>query len=129
MAKVITSVKTKIKIVLWQTFRKKFKSNFNQKKIDTNLVKYFSKLTNNFLSATNLTDFKSYMLDHENILSKELNLTTVKDKLFKDFEGEIKSLGAWGGDFILAAGPTNSPSYFKKNGYNTVIPFNKMVKI
>ena len=103
--------------------------NFNEKKIDTKLVKYFSKLTNDFLSATNLTDFKSYMLDHENILSKELNILTVKDKLFKDFEGEIKSLGAWGGDFILAAGPTNSPSYFNKKGYNTVIPFNKMVKI
>ena len=26
------------------------------------------------------------------------------DELFSDFNGSIKSLGAWGGDFILATG-------------------------
>ena len=69
-------------------------NEFGDVAIDIKLIKYFSKLTNNFLSATNLTDFKSYMLDHENILSKELNLTTVKDKLFKAscFKKPLKSI-------------------------------------
>ena len=36
----------------------------------------------------------------------------MKNKYFLDYDGEIKSLGAWGGDFILAAGPENSKDFF-----------------
>ena len=42
--------------------------------------------------------------------------------------GEIKSLGAWGGDFILAAGPSDSNKYFEKKGFKTVIRFMDMLK-
>jgi hypothetical protein len=38
----------------------------------------------------------------------------------------IKSLGAWGGDFVLATGDDKTISYFKSKGYNTVIPYSKM---
>jgi hypothetical protein len=47
--------------------------------------------------------------------------------LFNDYKGAIKSLGAWGGDFILVTGNEDSISYFKKKGYNTIIPYSKMV--
>ena len=50
----------------------------------------------------------------------------MKKLKFKDFKGEIKSLGAWGGDFILASGD-DSPSYFKSKGYKTIIKFDDMV--
>ena len=43
------------------------------------------------------------------------------------FKGEIKSLGAWGGDFILASG-INSPSYFESKGYKTIIKFDDMME-
>ena len=36
-------------------------------------------------------------------MSKLTSKEKIKDKLFNDFDGEIKSLGAWGGDFILAS--------------------------
>ena len=52
--------------------------------------------------------------------------TSVKKLKFQDFKGEIKSLGAWGGDFILASG-LDSPSYFKSKGYKTIIKFDDMV--
>jgi hypothetical protein len=52
---------------------------------------------------------------------------TVKQLLFNNFNGSIKSLGAWGGDFILVATQDNPNNYFKSNGYNVVIPFNDMV--
>jgi hypothetical protein len=29
-------------------------------------------------------------------------LATIKESLFSDFDGIIKSLGAWGGDFVMA---------------------------
>ena len=47
-------------------------------------------------------------------------------ELFKDYKGEIKSLGAWGGDFVLAAGPINTPEYFSRKGFNTIIRYNEM---
>jgi len=54
----------------------------------------------------------------------------VKERLFSDFDGCIKSLGAWGGDFILAT--TQQPEkevreWFGERGYETVLPFNEMI--
>ncbi len=39
------------------------------------------------------------------------------DKIFLDYFGQTKSLGAWGGDFILATGNKDTPKYFKNKGY------------
>ena len=58
----------------------------------------------------------------------ECKKKTIKEELFIDYPGEIKSLGAWGGDFILAAGPSDSNKYFEKKGFKTVIRFMDMLK-
>jgi hypothetical protein len=47
--------------------------------------------------------------------------------LFKDYPNTIKSLGAWGGDFVLATGNNSDMDYFKNKGYNTIIPFQEMI--
>ncbi|MDC0210664.1 GYDIA family GHMP kinase [Flavobacteriaceae bacterium] len=101
---------------------------FNNKKISSNLIDTFSNLTKKFLNSDDLIEFQSCIIEHEKLLSIELNSVPVKKKLFVDYLGEIKSLGAWGGDFILAAGPKNSPDYFEKKGYKTIIPFKMMLK-
>jgi hypothetical protein len=67
------------------------------------------------------------MKTHEKLLSKALDIPTVKSELFSDFKGAIKSLGAWGGDFILATGGRDTPSYFKDKGYPIILPFQKMI--
>ena len=99
---------------------------FNAKKLSQKLIFEFSDLTRRFLNSKNIIDFQICIKEHESILSKELNTISIKKKLFDDYMGEIKSLGAWGGDFILAAGPIDSPSYFLKKGFKTIIPFKKM---
>ena len=58
--------------------------------------------------------------------SKITKQPPVKSILFNDFEGAIKSLGAWGGDFIMVASKHNPSLYFKDRGYETVIPYSKM---
>ena len=83
-------------------------------------------MTKKFISSNNLIEFQNCIKKHELLLSKELKRKPIKEILFKDYKGEIKSLGAWGGDFILAAGPIDSPSYFTKKGFKTIIPFKKM---
>ena len=81
-------------------------------------------------SSLTLEEFIDLMQAHERIISKVTNQQMVKKERFADFQGEIKSLGAWGGDFILVA--THEPksyvdSYFSKKGLNVVIRFKDIV--
>jgi hypothetical protein len=61
-------------------------------------------------------------------MSQILRKTTVKERLFSDYPGAIKSLGAWGGDFILAVGNDTTPTYFKNKGYTIVLEYRNMVR-
>jgi len=93
----------------------------------TDLIVKLSELTKQMIIAESLTDFNSLILSHENILSNFLQIPTQKEALFPDFEGHIKSLGAWGGDFVLATGTPRQMRYFKRKGYLTLIPYKEMV--
>ena len=72
-------------------------------------------------------EFDLLLNSHEEILSTILKRDTIKKELFSDFEGSIKSLGAWGGDFILASCLYNPSSYFNGKGFNIIFSFNEMV--
>ncbi len=90
-------------------------------------IREISALTREMLSATSLEAFASCLDAHEKIVSSVLDMPTVKDRLFQDFGGSIKSLGAWGGDFILATGGANSYPYFEAKGYPTILPYDAMI--
>ena len=85
-----------------------------------------NQLTDSIMNCEDLNDFENSITEHENIVGRLLQKTPIKQKLFKDYPGAIKSLGAWGGDFILAT--RKNSSYFEQRGYNTVISFNNMIK-
>ena len=89
-------------------------------------IEAINKITLEMLSSKTLEHFQSLMVQHEIIISKITKQTPVKDILFKDFEGALKSLGAWGGDFIMVASKNNPSQYFKDRGYETVIPYSMM---
>ena len=74
-----------------------------------------------------LTDFERIIDAHENKIASLLGQATVKELLFNDFQNSIKSLGAWGGDFILATGNKQDMTYFKDKGYTTILAFNDMI--
>ena len=84
-------------------------------------------ITNKIIDCTSLEDFNKLIDLHETIVSSIINQPTVKDSLFKDFNGSIKSLGAWGGDFILVSTLDNPSSYFKEKGYPTIIHYKDMI--
>ncbi|MBO0330496.1 GYDIA family GHMP kinase [[Muricauda] lutisoli] len=103
-------------------------ANYRDQQFDkSKLVKQVSDITRKMISASTLSGFESLMEEHESLLSHILKIDPVKQQLFPDYFGMIKSLGAWGGDFVLATGDEQSISYFKSKGYNTVIPYSKMV--
>ena len=80
-------------------------------------------------NITTLNDFRRFMEVHEDLLAHCLDREPVKSQ-YPDFEGSLKSLGAWGGDFILAA--TEWPheqvaDYFKHKGLDTVFNYHDII--
>jgi mevalonate kinase len=84
-------------------------------------------ITKTILDSENLKTLASEIEIHEKILSTILETKTVKDTLFSDFTGTIKSLGAWGGDFVLVISKENPTAYFKAKGYETILPYKEMI--
>ena len=89
-------------------------------------IEAINTITLEMISSKTLEHFQILMVQHETIISKITKQTPVKDLLFKDFDGAVKSLGAWGGDFIMVASKHNPSTYFKDRGYETVIPYSRM---
>lgn len=90
-------------------------------------IEAINALTNDCIQATDLESFTRVVNQHEILLSAILKTETVKSALFPDFEGAIKSLGAWGGDFVLVVSKENPSSYFIDKGFETVIPYGEMI--
>jgi len=86
-----------------------------------------NKITSAVLKAKTLQEFAIALEEHEAQMSTILEMQTIKESLFPDFEGVIKSLGAWGGDFVLAISNENPTAYFNKKGYKTVVSYQDMI--
>ncbi|QVY64896.1 GYDIA family GHMP kinase [Polaribacter sp. Q13] len=90
-------------------------------------IKRISEISDAFLKIKSLEEFEKLIVEHEQIISSIIKLKTVKEKLFPDYFGAIKSLGAWGGDFVLVTGNPETPSYFKNKGFETILTYSQMV--
>ena len=86
---------------------------FRKIRIDDDEIRTISEITNQVLRCKKIDDFNDLIEKHESIISSKIKKETVKNSLFKDFNGSIKSLGAWGGDFVLACGHNNLKNYLK----------------
>ena len=91
-------------------------------------ISRISAISDEFLKVDSLQEFENLIVEHEQIISSIIKLKPVKEKIFPDYFGSIKSLGAWGGDFVLVTGNSSTPAYFKNKGFNTVISYSEMVK-
>jgi hypothetical protein len=84
-------------------------------------------LTKRFVKTQKKSEFQNLMLTHESIISKLIGMPPVQQTMFSDYEGVVKSLGAWGGDFVLACGPKTSKAYFLAKGYTVCIPYFELI--
>ena len=91
-------------------------------------IKRISTISDAFLNAASVKEFDLLIFEHEQIISSIIKLKPVKEKMFPDYFGEIKSLGAWGGDFVLATGDATTPEYFKNKGFETILTYSEMIK-
>jgi len=74
-----------------------------------------------------LEDFQEVLVAHEKMIASYIGQPTLKETLFADFGGAVKSLGAWGGDFILAASKEPMEDYFRDLGYTTQFRYSDFI--
>ena len=84
-------------------------------------------LTQQVLKAKNLREFALTLEEHEAEMSNILEMQTIKESLFPDFNGVIKSLGAWGGDFVMVIAKENPSDYFKDRSFKTIVSYTDMI--
>ena len=96
-------------------------------KINTDSIAKLNAITEEMIKCNSFLEFKNLIESHEHIIANLIEQTPIKDRLFIDFKGAVKSLGAWGGDFVLVASQDNPTSYFNTKGFETVIPYTDIV--
>ncbi|WP_159521010.1 GYDIA family GHMP kinase [Sunxiuqinia indica] len=102
----------------------------NKGAVSSSEIGKINEITEQMAQTGNLEEFRQLMVDHEKLVSGLLNMPTVKSSYFTDFDGEIKSLGAWGGDFYLVATTMNESGvfqYFKEKGLHVIFPWRELV--
>ena len=102
-------------------YREQNKENISKRK---NRV---SQISRQLILCQKIQEFEQLISEHEEILSELLNLKTAKETYFADYPKMVKSLGAWGGDFVMVSGNLNDMEYFKSKGYEVILPYEEMI--
>ncbi len=93
-------------------------------------LKTISSISEQIVTANSLPDFEQLLNEHEKIMSGILKRPTVKSLLFNNYEGTVKSLGGWGGDFVLLTSNQSDSSFraeIKKRGFPVVFGYDELV--
>ena len=110
-----------------QSSKSAIASYYAKSKSVEKFLPYFDSITDDLLQRNDFINLSQLLKKHETKMSEVLSLTSIQEELFSDFNGTIKSLGAWGGDFVLAVAAENPTSYFKERGYETILPYAEMI--
>jgi mevalonate kinase len=70
---------------------------------DYQTIHHFSTMTEGLMDAEDLITFQELLKEHEKRLSDLLEMEMIATSRFPELPGAVKSLGAWGGDFIMIA--------------------------
>jgi mevalonate kinase len=100
---------------------------YKSKKKSQKRVDEFSNLTRNILLCNELKNFSELMLIHEQRISDFLEIPTVKERFFADCPIFIKSLGAWGGDFVMSSKFEGFKDYFWGKGFPVIFEYSDLV--
>lgn len=106
-------------------------TNYLRTKSEKNdLIKRINLISEEMLQCKNLNHFEDLIVEHESIISQAISQEPIQKLTFNDYNlGKIKSLGAWGGDFILVTSKNNDLSYFNNKGFETILKLSDLVYI
>jgi mevalonate kinase len=92
-------------------------------------IERINRITEKIITSNDLKNFEDLLTQHETLLSTILKIPTIQSSQFPDYPFVIKSMGAWGGDFVLVTGENLNQvqSYFNAKGLDVVIPYHDIV--
>lgn len=85
-------------------------------------IKYINEITAQFAEIESVPELSRITKEHEDFMSDVLDIPS-PTRRFADYPYGMKSLGAWGGDFIMAIHPKGKAEvekYFKQKGFPVV---------
>lgn len=94
------------------------------------IIKKLNEYTEAIIDCLDLGEFETYVHEHENLLSSALDMPRVQDQYFDDFWGSVKSLGAWGGDFVMLSSDRSEDAlrtYLARKGFHCLHRYEDMV--
>jgi len=104
------------------------------RKIKTQLsreIAEISILTNEMLNCQTQEEFARIMNEHEQLVSGTLKIECAKELYFSNFPGAVKSLGAWGGDFVMVTSNRSVDwveNYFVEKRMNVFKKYKNLIK-
>lgn len=100
---------------------------YKSKQKSAALIDEFTNLTKEIVKADDLEYFSALMMIHEKKIADFLNVETSKEKYFKECPVFIKSLGAWGGDFVMASKFDGYRQWFSDLGFLNVFNWSDLI--
>ncbi|MCC6752865.1 MAG: GHMP kinase [Saprospiraceae bacterium] len=100
------------------------------KKPTSAIIDQANALTEKLVEIRKLDAFEQWVRDHEQLVARYVEQERTKSRLFSDFWGEVKSLGAWGGDLLLVSSSKSrqeTEHYFKGKGYPQLIGYEELI--
>ncbi len=101
--------------------------NYREFPKDTEWIESISMTSYNMANSKTLEEFEKWMNVHEELIAAKLKFQKVKDLYFSDYAGSVKSLGAWGGDFVLVTSREGFRHYFHSKGFSTILSFSDLL--
>ena len=101
-----------------------------ERNVSAQQIEEGSALADEFSRCIDQDEFDLLIRQHEKLISGAIRRLPLKSEFFADFKGEIKSLGAWGGDFFLASSSltfSEVKKYFENKGLTTVFRWDDLI--
>lgn len=102
-------------------------NHYRSKAKSPQLIEVFSSLTSEIMKAEDIGLFSELMDVHERKLSNFLGIKTVKEKYFENCPVFVKSLGAWGGDFVMSRKFPGFEDYFSGKGFHRFFSWDDLI--
>lgn len=110
-----------------QNSREAIATYYNKHGDISKIIPVIDEITKEIINSKKIETFAKAIYSHEIEMSNILEMQTVQEALFTDFNGVVKSLGAWGGDFVLVISKENPKEYFSSRGYEVLISYQDMI--
>ena len=142
----ITGAKAETSAIHWQpSFSKRiYFAYLGKKQLSSEGIQYYktklqdksyaiselNKITEAILACNDIDAFDALINKHENLIADQLKMPKVSETVFADYWGSVKSLGAWGGDFVML---TNQRSvddlkaYLNEKSISIVFSWNELL--